>query len=108
MLSETQIQWIITAIVGIAAVVGPILAAGARRTEAQTDKDRTTVDTALALIEPLQERVTALELELQREIKERRLMYRWALALRAQVIDSGVDPITFERIVQLEEGKDVT
>ena len=100
-------QSIVMAAVAVATVVGSI--AGVR-----VSRSNLVVDSALGLLGPykdeltgLRERVDDLELRLQRQEAETKLMHRWALTLRAQVIDAGLHPVTLEEIMRLENRGDV-
>ena len=99
-------QSVITAAVAIATVIASV--AGVR-----VSRSNLVVDSALDLLTPykdelamLRVRVDDLEQRLQRQEQETKLMHRWALTLRAQVIDAGLHPVTLEEIMRLEKIED--
>lgn len=116
MLSDLRVaevtEWI-PAIVAVVVAVGGIFGTWitARSQRQKTDADATSVLTsvALQLIEPLQLRVSEMEAEIgrmERKIlnleKENALLHKWAQLLYTQVVETGHDPISFERVRNLE------
>jgi len=100
-------------IVSIVAALGTVLVAyltvraGKRKTAAEATQ--TLTDIAMGLVTPLKEQIDELTEELhnvEAEVsalkKENKLLHRWAQLLYSQVLESGHDPISFERVQRLE------
>lgn len=102
-MDEQVIAFLVALAVSVATGVATVI--GVRVSRA-----RMVTDTAIDLLDPLRDRVGELEEEmrevreeLEAERRERKLMHRWALTLRAQVVDAGLHPVELEEIMRLEK-----
>lgn len=105
--------WVVGA---FATIVTAALTAGASyaavhvsRRDSETSATDVVTDAAVALIEPLKDRLTELEtkvkeleFDLMQSEKERNLLHRWALALQSQLLGASITPVTVAEIKRLD------
>ena len=101
---------VLVSLIAAAATVGVSwLTVRVGKQKQEADAAETFTDIALSLITPLTERICVLEetvLEQTKEIellkKENQILHRWSQLLFSQVVESGVEPISFEQVKKWE------
>lgn len=103
---------IVALIAAAGGIVGTWLTGRSQRTKNDADATSVLTGIALQLVRPLQDKLDSLQEEMDRmERKIRRLeeenalLHKWAQMLFSQVVETGNDPISFERVRKLE-GRD--
>lgn len=103
-------EWLIPAIAGIVAAATSWLTVRASRKKTAADASEVLTGIAVGLVTPLEEQVDKLQKELcdlEQEVKalkkENKLLHRWAQLLYSQVLETGNDPISFERVHKLDD-----
>lgn len=101
---------IIASVAAIGGIFGTWLTG--RMQQAKTDAEATSVLTgiALQLVQPLQVKMEEMQREIQRMERkivrleeENALLHKWAQLLFSQVLETGQDPIPFERVQYLNK-----